>query len=35
MDSVYLAPNEARSVENRTDRQATMLVLMEYPPQAS
>lgn len=35
LDSVYLAPGEAREVENRTDRQATMLVLMEYPPMAA
>lgn len=35
LDSVYLAPGEARAVENRSDSQATMLVLMQYPPQAA
>jgi mannose-6-phosphate isomerase-like protein (cupin superfamily) len=30
-DSCYLAPNEARSVENRTNRPASMLVVMPYP----
>jgi uncharacterized cupin superfamily protein len=33
LDSVYLAPGEARSVENRSDRTVAMLVLMEYPRQ--
>jgi quercetin dioxygenase-like cupin family protein len=31
LDSCYLAPNEARSVENRTNRPASMLVVMPYP----
>jgi mannose-6-phosphate isomerase-like protein (cupin superfamily) len=31
-DSCYLAPNEARSIENRTNRPASMLVVMPYPP---
>lgn len=31
-DSIYLAPNEARSIENRTNRPASMLVVMPYPP---
>jgi glyoxylate utilization-related uncharacterized protein len=31
-DSCYLAPNEARSVENRTNRPASMIVVMPYPP---
>jgi len=30
-DSIYLAPNEARAIENRTNRPATMLVVMPYP----
>jgi mannose-6-phosphate isomerase-like protein (cupin superfamily) len=34
-DSIYLAPNEARSVENRTNRPASMLVVMPYPPKVS
>lgn len=32
LDSCYLAPNEARAVENRTNLTATMLVVMPYPP---
>jgi quercetin dioxygenase-like cupin family protein len=35
LDSCYLAPGEARSVENRSGRRASMLVLMEYPPDAA
>lgn len=31
LDSCRLAPNEARAVENRTNRPATMLVVMPYP----
>src|SRR3954463_11710727 len=31
MDSFDRAPNEARSVENRTNRPASMLVVMPYP----
>jgi glyoxylate utilization-related uncharacterized protein len=31
-DSVYLAANEARSIQNRTNRPASMLVVMPYPP---
>lgn len=31
LDSCRLAPNEARSVENRTNRPASMLVVMPYP----
>ena len=31
-DSIYLAPNEARSIVNRTNRPASMLVVMPYPP---
>ena len=30
-DSCYLAPNEARSIENRSNRPASMLVVMPYP----
>jgi quercetin dioxygenase-like cupin family protein len=33
LDSCFLASGEARAVENRTNRPATMLVLMEYPKQ--
>lgn len=33
-DSCYLAPNEARSIENRTNKPASMLVVMPYPPDA-
>jgi quercetin dioxygenase-like cupin family protein len=32
LDSVYLAPNEARAIENRTNRAATMLVVMPPVP---
>lgn len=35
LDSVQLAPGEARSVENRTNRPASMLVVMTYPPAAA
>jgi quercetin dioxygenase-like cupin family protein len=31
LDSCYLAPDEARSVQNRTNRPASMLVVMPYP----
>jgi quercetin dioxygenase-like cupin family protein len=31
-DSIYLAPNEARSIENRTNLPASMVVVMPYPP---
>lgn len=34
LDSCYLAPGEARAVENRSGAWASMLVLMEYPPAA-
>ena len=34
LDSCYLAPNEARSIENRTNRPASMIVVMPYPPGA-
>jgi mannose-6-phosphate isomerase-like protein (cupin superfamily) len=30
-DSCYLAPNEERAIENRTNRPASMLVVMPYP----
>lgn len=30
-DSVYLAPNETRAIENRTKRPASMIVVMPYP----
>jgi quercetin dioxygenase-like cupin family protein len=32
LDSVYLAPNEARAIENRTNKAATMLVVMPPVP---
>jgi quercetin dioxygenase-like cupin family protein len=31
LDSCRLAPNEARAVENRSNRVATMLVILPYP----
>jgi quercetin dioxygenase-like cupin family protein len=31
LDSVHLGPGEARSVENRTNKPASMLVVMTYP----
>lgn len=31
-DSIYLGPNEARSIENRTNMPASMIVVMPYPP---
>jgi quercetin dioxygenase-like cupin family protein len=33
-DSVYLAADEARSIENRTNRPGSMLVVMPYPEAA-
>jgi len=33
-DSIYLAGNEARAIENRTNRPASMVVVMPYPPAA-
>jgi quercetin dioxygenase-like cupin family protein len=32
LDSVYLAPSEARAIENRTNKAATMLVVMPPVP---
>jgi quercetin dioxygenase-like cupin family protein len=32
MDSVHLAAGERRAVENRTNRTASMIVVMPYPP---
>jgi uncharacterized cupin superfamily protein len=32
LDSCRFAPGEARAVENRTNRAASMLVVMPYPP---
>lgn len=32
LDSIYLAPNEARAIENRTNRAASMLVVMPPVP---
>jgi quercetin dioxygenase-like cupin family protein len=32
LDSIYLAPNEARGIENRTNKAATMLVVMPPVP---
>lgn len=31
-DSIYLAPNEARAIENRTNLPASMIVVMPHPP---
>jgi quercetin dioxygenase-like cupin family protein len=33
-DSIYLAPNEARAIENRTNRPASMLTVLPYPPKS-
>ena len=30
-DSIYLAPGEGRSIENRTNRPASMITIMPYP----
>jgi quercetin dioxygenase-like cupin family protein len=35
LDSIYLAPNEARAIENRTNAAASMLVVMPPIPGAS
>jgi len=32
LDSIYLAPDEARAIENRTNKAATMLVVMPPVP---
>jgi quercetin dioxygenase-like cupin family protein len=32
LDSIYLAPNEARAIENRTNKAASMLVVMPPVP---
>lgn len=32
LDSCYLAPNEARSIVNRANTPASMIVVMPYPP---
>jgi quercetin dioxygenase-like cupin family protein len=34
LDSCRLAPDEARSIVNRTNRPSSMLVVMPYPPGA-
>ena len=31
LDSCWLAPGEARAIENRTNRPASMIVVMPYP----
>ena len=31
-DSVYLAPDESRAIENRTNRPASMITILPYPP---
>jgi quercetin dioxygenase-like cupin family protein len=31
LDSCHLAPDEARAIKNRTNRPASMLVIMPYP----
>ncbi len=31
-DSCHIAPDEARAIENRTNKPASMLVVMPYPP---
>ena len=35
MDSIWIGPNENRQVRNDTNRTATMLVVMPYPPAQS
>lgn len=35
LDSCRIAPGEARAVENRTNRVATMLVVMPNPPEGT
>jgi quercetin dioxygenase-like cupin family protein len=32
LDSIWIGPNENRQVRNDTNRVATMLVVMPYPP---
>jgi len=32
MDSIWIGPNENREVRNESNRVATMLVIMPYPP---
>ena len=32
LDSVYLEPNEGRSIINRTNKIASILVILPYPP---
>ena len=34
-DSCHIAANEARSVANRTNHVASMIVVMPYPPASS
>ena len=34
MDSAVIAPNETRSIVNRTNRVCKMLVVMPYPPES-
>lgn len=34
-DSLYLAPGEARAIENRTNMPASMIVVMPYPAGAN
>ena len=34
MDSAVIAPNEVRSIENRTNSVCKMLVVMPYPPES-
>jgi quercetin dioxygenase-like cupin family protein len=34
-DSIYLAPNEARAIANRTNRPASMITVMPHPPRPS
>ncbi|MFQ5878735.1 MAG: cupin domain-containing protein [Dehalococcoidia bacterium] len=33
LDSCHIPANEARSIRNRTNKVATMLVIMPYPPE--
>ena len=34
-DTIYLAPDEARAIENRTNLPASMVTIIPYPPASS
>ena len=33
-DSCYIAPNEARAIENNYDGVTSMIIVMTYPPES-